>query len=95
MPERIKARWPRLMSEADASEYVGVSLSQFCLELEKGMWPAPVNRNARLNTYDRKALDDAVDRLARGANHPDEIDLDGAFPRGHGPRQVSRKAPAR
>jgi hypothetical protein len=33
-------------------------------------------RGARVNTYDREALDNAVDRLSGRINHPDpEIDL--------------------
>ena len=53
MLERIKTRWPRLMSEADAAEYVGVSLEQFRIEREKkGFWRKPVDRGCRRNTYD-------------------------------------------
>jgi hypothetical protein len=64
------------MSETDAAEYVGVSLAQFRRERQKGLWPAPVPRGARVNTYDREALDNAVDRLSGRINHPDpEIDL--------------------
>jgi hypothetical protein len=76
MRDRPKARWPRLMSEADAAEYVGVSLRQFQYERERGLWPKPKNRGARINTYDRKELDEAVDRLGGAANDPDGIDLD-------------------
>ena len=88
------------MVEADAAEYVGVSLGQFRREVEKGIWPRPVNRNARLNTYDRKALDDAVDRLAQRINLParddlDEIDLDREFGLGGDQGPLSRGPPAR
>ena len=81
MVERIKTRWPRLMSEADAAEYVGVSVEQFRIEREKkGFWPKPVDPCCRRNTYDRKDLDDAVDRLKRRLNDPfSDIDLDREF----------------
>lgn len=65
MTERAAlARWPRLMSEADAAEYVGVSVGKFRLEREAGIWPPPVQRGCRRNTFDRIALDAAVDRLS-------------------------------
>lgn len=56
-------RWPRLLPEKDAAEYVGVSLSQFRMEVEKGLWPKPVARGCRRNTYDRMQLDAAVDKI--------------------------------
>jgi len=72
MPER-PPRWPRLLSEEEAAEYVGVSLTRFRIERDKGMWPAPVDRGCRLNTYDRLALDRAVDRLS-GWQEPREVE---------------------
>jgi hypothetical protein len=74
MAERIRLRWPRLLPEDDAAEYVGVSIAQFRAEVGKGIWPQPVERGCRRNTYDRAALDRAVDRLSRG-DDPDEDDL--------------------
>jgi len=67
-------RWPRLMSEEDAAEYVGVSVARFRLEVEKGIWPRPVDRGCRRNTYDRLALDKAVDRLSGSFNPADAED---------------------
>ena len=97
MVERIKTRWPRLMSEADAAEYVGVSLEQFRIEREKkGFWPKPVDRGCRRNTYDRKDLDDAIDRLKRGIDHPiSDVDLDRELGLGRDQDPVSRDAQAR
>jgi hypothetical protein len=97
MVERIKTRWPRLMSEADAAEYVGVSLEQFRIEREKkGLWPKPVDRGCRRNTYDRKDLDDAVDRLKRGIDHPiSDVDLDREFGLGRDQDPVPRDAQTR
>lgn len=91
MVERIRTRWPRLMSEADAAEYVGVSLEQFRTEREKkGFWPKPVDRGCRRNTYDRKDLDDAVDRLKRGIDHRIfYVDLDQEFGLGRDQDPVS------
>jgi hypothetical protein len=60
------------MGEAEAAEYVGVSLEQFRLERDKGLWP-PVDRGCRRNTYDRKQLDDAVDRLSGLGDAPHPI----------------------
>jgi hypothetical protein len=74
--ERRIPDWPRLMPEEMAAAYVGVSVPQFRREQARGLWPEPKRRGARLNTYDRKELDDAVDRLGRGANDPENIDLD-------------------
>jgi len=96
--ERIKTRWPRLMSEADAAEYLGVSVSQFRREVERGMWPKRKHRgDARINTYDRKALDDAVDHLDNLINHPpaDEVDLDREFGIGGNSGPLSRNSPSR
>ena len=62
------------MSEEDAAEYVSVSVSQFRAEVEKGVWPHPVERGCRRNTYDRDALNRAVDRLSP-VDEPDEDDL--------------------
>jgi hypothetical protein len=97
MVERIKTRWPRLMPEADAAEYVGVSLEQFRIKREKkGFWPKPVDRGCRRNTYDRKDLDDAVDHLKRGNDHPiSDIDLDREFGLGGYQDPVSRDAQPR
>jgi hypothetical protein len=97
MVERIKTRWPRLMSEADAAEYVGVSLEQFRIEREKkGFWRKPIDRGCRRNTDDRKDLDDAVDRLKRGINHPiSDIDLDREFGLGGDQDPIPRDAQAR
>jgi hypothetical protein len=61
---RVSVRWPRLLSEEDAAEYVGVSQAQFRMEVKKGIWPKPVPRGCRRNTYDRSALDKAADRLS-------------------------------
>jgi hypothetical protein len=63
------------MSEDDAALYVGVSPARFRIERDRGMWPQPVDRACRRNTYDRAALDRAVDRLA-GYQDPQEIEDD-------------------
>jgi len=79
------------MSEADAAEYVGVSLRQFRYERDRGLWPKPKNRGARINTYDRNELDDAVDRLGGAVNDPEGIDLDKEiFSLGTGTNSISR-----
>lgn len=62
------------MPEETAAEYVGVSLAQFRAEVEKGIWPRAVARGCRRNTYDRAAIDKAIDRLS-GMHDPDEADL--------------------
>jgi hypothetical protein len=83
------------MPENLAAAYVGISLSQFRRERDRGMWPMPVERGAKVNTYDRKALDDAVDRLSGRVNHPAGIDLDREFGLGGDQNPVSRNATAR
>ena len=88
----LPARWPVLMSEADAAEYVGVSVSQFRREVERGLWPGPKARGARINTYDRRELDDAVDRID---NPTDHADLDREFGLGHDQNPLPRNAKAR
>lgn len=70
----IPPRWPRLMPEEAAAEYVGISQRQFRDEVERGIMPRPVERGCRRNTYDRVALDKAVDRLS-GTLDPDEEEL--------------------
>lgn len=69
-----RLRWPRLLPEQEAAEYVGVTVAQFRAEVRHGIWPKPVPRGCRRNTYDRLALDRAVDRLS-GTPDPDEHDL--------------------
>jgi len=64
----VRARWPALMSESDAAEYVGVSVSEFRRERDAGKMPRPVDRGCRRNTYSRRALDAAVARLDGGVD---------------------------
>ena len=72
--ERALPHWPRLMPEEMAANYVGVSVARFRADVEQGLWPQLVARGCRRNTYDRVALDRAVDRLS-GRHEPDEDDL--------------------
>lgn len=75
MPDRIiPPRWPRLLSESDAASYVGVSLNTFRAERVAGIWPSPVDRNSRRVTYDRAALDRAVDRLSGWRDDPATVE---------------------
>jgi hypothetical protein len=84
------------MPEEMAAAYVGVHIGTFRRERDEGIWPQPVKRNARLNTYDREALDDAVDRLSGRINDPaPAIDLDREFGLGGDQNPVSRNAKAR
>jgi hypothetical protein len=89
LAERGMPDWPRLMPEEMAAAYVGVSLSQFRREQAKGLWPKPKTRGARLNTYDRKELDDAVDRLDGDVNDP-APDYDAEFDIGDHQGSLSR-----
>ena len=54
----------RILDLAEAAEYVGVSVTLFLEEVEKGMWPRPMRRGAsgRRVTWDVRALDAAADR---------------------------------
>jgi hypothetical protein len=92
--DRQLPNWPRLMPEEMAAAYVGVHIGTFRRERDEGIWPRPVKRGARLNTYDREALDDAVDRLSGRVNHP-TIDLDREFGLGGDQNPVSRNEKAR
>ena len=56
------------MSEADAAEYVGVSVSTFRRERDEGRWPKPVDRGCRRMTYSRREIDAAVDRMIGRGN---------------------------
>jgi hypothetical protein len=67
------------LPEIEAAEYVGVSLAQFRAEVERGIWPKAVARGCRRNTYDRTALDRAVDQLSGTA----ELDEDGLIREAH------------
>lgn len=55
--------WPRALSEPEAAAYVGVSLQSF--RRGAGQMPKPFWIGRR-KLWDRKQLDEAVDRLARG-----------------------------
>ncbi|MFC3674708.1 hypothetical protein [Ferrovibrio xuzhouensis] len=81
--------WPRMMSRDLAAAYVGVSPSTFDLEVAEGLLPKPLPRGRKggLDTWDRMALDDALDlrtgrRQAEGSNKHwlDRLD-DGHAPR--------------
>jgi hypothetical protein len=89
LPKHRLPDWPRLMPEEMAAAYLGVSLSQFRREQARGLWPKPKRRGARLNTYDRRELDDAVDRLEGGVNHPTP-DYDREFDLGKHPSSLPR-----
>lgn len=80
-PERLPD-WPRLLSAELAAAYVGVSLSGFAAQVGR-IWPAPA-RIGRRTLWDRKDLDEAVDRLKRnGGPSPDPLmeAIDGMGPR--------------
>jgi transposase len=85
------------MSEEDAAEYVGVSVAQFRRERDAGIWPLPVQRGCRRNTYDRKRLDQAVDRLEETNETLSMvvIDIDREFGLGTDKSSISRTAKAR
>lgn len=89
--------WPRLMPEDLAAAYVGVSVSQFRIEQKRGIWPAPIDRGARINTYDREDLDDAIDRLKGCVKHHalDDVDLDREFGIGGNRSPLPRNPPPR
>ncbi len=58
--------WPRMLSREEAATYVGVSPTLFDAEVAGGMWPQPIRRGAAGGrvTWDRCALDNALDSLA-------------------------------
>ena len=61
--------WPRLMRAALAAAYVGVGRETFESEVERGIWPAAIERDGtgekrKIRMWDRRELDAAVDRLA-------------------------------
>lgn len=65
------------MSADVAADYLGVSAATFIKEMEAGTWPRPIARDCRRNTWDRRQLDDAVDRIsgAGDARNPVEEKL--------------------
>jgi hypothetical protein len=91
----LRARWPALMSEEDAAEYLGVSVAQFRRERDAGIWPRPVDRGCRRNTYWKKRVDEAIERLNAGDHAENEIDLHEAFGYGGHPNSLSGDAAAR
>jgi hypothetical protein len=61
--------WPRLMRADLAAAYVGVARETFELEVDRGVWPKPIERAGNgekrtMKMWDRRDLDAAVDRLA-------------------------------
>lgn len=65
--------WPRWLSRMQAAAFVGVSATLFDAEVKAGLWPGPIRRGARGGriTWDRKALEDASDKLSGlGYNMP-------------------------
>lgn len=54
--------WPRLLSEAQAAAYLGVSINTFRARVGD-RWPEPI-RDGRRKLFDRLALDRAVDGLS-------------------------------
>lgn len=70
MPNRPKdysslPDWPRLMSADLACRYVGYSRNGFLKRVGK-TWPEPIRLGGKV-LWDRKALDEAIDRLSLGA----------------------------
>ena len=63
---RPSSREPRFANIVEAARYVGVSVSTFREEVERGIWPPGMRRGrkGRAVTWDVRALDASADRLA-------------------------------
>lgn len=60
---RILPDWPRGMSEPLAASYVGLSTSQFRLEVNAGRAPAPGRITERRKIWLKEDLDAYLDRV--------------------------------
>lgn len=67
---------PRYLSAQEAAFYTGVSVDTFLAEVKRGIWPQPFKRGkmATKATWDRKAIDAAIDRQSGIENLPAPID---------------------
>lgn len=67
---------PRLLSEDQAAEYVGLSAMTFLKAIEAGAYPGPIDMarfQIKRRLWDRAALDAALDRMS-GLAQPLEED---------------------
>lgn len=58
MPEQ------RLISEADAAQYLGRSKTTFRQQVRAGKLPGPADQSTRRRLWDRRVLDQYVDSLS-------------------------------
>ena len=65
--------WPRVLSRKEAARYVGLSANAFTAGVGD-RWPRPIQLTVRRIGWDRKQLDEAVDRLA-GNSAPSPLEL--------------------
>ena len=65
--------WPRILSRSEAARYVGLSVGTFMAGVGD-RWPQPIQLSATRIGWDRKQLDEAVDRLA-GNSAPSALDV--------------------
>lgn len=71
---------PRGLPLGEAAAYVNLSPKAFLAEIEAGHYPRPLQHRASTLTWDRRALDLAMDRLSGLINPSVEI---------HGPGQAT------
>lgn len=55
--------WPRVLNEAQAAAYVGLSATTFAKRVAEGVIPSPLPLSRRRIGWDRLALDRWVDAL--------------------------------
>ncbi len=65
--------WPRVLSRQEAARYVGLSAATFMAGVGE-KWPQPIEISKTRIGWDRRQLDEAVDRLA-GTSAPSALDL--------------------
>ncbi len=51
---------PRLLNQAEAAAYVGVTAKTFMRDVRSGIWPGPVHRKK----WDRHAIDRVLDDMS-------------------------------
>lgn len=55
---------PRGLAVDEAAAYVNLSPKAFLAEVAAGLYPKPLQHKANTHTWDRRALDLAIDRLS-------------------------------
>ncbi len=65
--------WPRRLSAEQAAAYLGVSVTRFLDDVDRGVWP-PAQRDGARRLWDRRLIDAKVDERSGLSQPPADIE---------------------